>query len=144
MRIIKFRAWDKKLYKMIPHEELSPQNNKLVYGRRATLDSILLHDDYEIMQFTGIQDKNNKCIYEGDIVRILYTDWPSKSDDDPRTLEQYLIDISITGKIVFEENGWALSYYSKKYDDWGFSSLDYGKHGFIEIIGNIYENPELI
>lgn len=96
------------------------------------------------LQFTGLKDKNGKEIYESDIVRILYTDWSSKSDSDPRTIEQYLIDISHVGQVVFNDNSWEVKKHSIKYNDFVFSSINHGKYGFIEVIGNIYENPELL
>lgn len=95
-------------------------------------------------QFTGLKDKNNVEIYEGDKVRILYADWSSKSETDPRTLEQYLIDIASVGEVVFNDNSWEIKFYSKKYDDYSCSSISCGRFGYIEVIGNIYDNPNLL
>jgi len=133
-REIKFRAFDDgKMLSM-------PINTN--YGISRFFG--FLRQDAVVMQFTGLKDKNAKDIYEDDIVRILYTDWASKSDNDKRTLSQYLIDISHKGVVKFNQVSFEVELYSKKYNEFIFNSLNYGKHGFIEIIGNIYENPELL
>lgn len=148
MREIKFRAFVSKesrfnsIVGMIKGEHiktmLNPKFTK-IYGEHCWDETGLI-----LMQFTGLKDKNGKEIYESDIVRILYTDWSSKSDSDPRTLEQYLIDISHVGQVVFNDNSWEVKKHSIKYNDFVFSSINHGKYGFIEVIGNIYENPELL
>jgi len=104
----------------------------------------LLYEDAKIMQFTGLKDKNSKEIYEGDIVRILYTDWASKSQSDERTLEQYLIDIASIGVIEFNEDRFSVKTKSKKYNDFDYSSIFAGRHGYIEVIGNIYQDARLL
>lgn len=97
-----------------------------------------------VREFSNKIDKNGKELFDGDIVRILYTDWPSKSNNDPRTLKQYLIDIARVGEIVFNDNSWEIKTYSKKYDDYNFSSISPGKFGYIEKLGTKHENPELL
>ena len=90
-------------------------------------------------QFTGLHDKNGKEIYGVDIVRVLYTDWCSKSDIDKRTLEQYKKDISHIGIVEFKTFEYLI-----KFEKDVYGNIIPGTHGEIEIIGNIHENPELL
>ncbi len=69
-----------------------------------------------LMQFTGLKDKNGKEIYEGDIFLI------TKEPQEDNTVEFY-------------EGEYQLSPH-------GFSLSDWYEQG--EVIGNIYENPELL
>ncbi len=85
--------------------------------------SEILNEDYcVLMQFTGLKDKNGKEIYEGDILT-----WQWNGMD-----KKYLIieDIFTTWRK-------ALEFESKGIGRWELPSI-------CEIIGNIFENPELL
>lgn len=76
-----------------------------------------LRDTAPIMQYTGLKDKNGKEIYEGDFV-LPFSDLPKN-------------DKSI---IVYEVNQFRIK----------GKSLYWNWEADIEVIGNIYENPELL
>ena len=80
MREIKFRAWDGS--RMWDKTEIAVGNNDLFEILNDHNAVELFSEAFELMQYTGLKDKNGKEIYEGDIVRHLYTDWASKEEDD--------------------------------------------------------------
>lgn len=96
---------------------------------------------FHLMQYTGLKDKNGVEIYEGDIVKILYTDWPSQLDSHPElSHEQYLDMLAETKVVIWKVQGF---YVSTRVDGYA-ESMEPGTHGYIEVIGNIYENQELL
>jgi uncharacterized phage protein (TIGR01671 family) len=132
-REIKFRAWHKELHDM-GFWDVSKGGDNIFWYTITEYPEM-----YNLMQFTGLTDKNGKEIYEGDVVKILYSDWMSKLDSDTRTLDEYLNDIAAKGVIEYKDCEFGVKICSDLLDP-----IHCGKHGFIEIIGNIYENPELL
>jgi len=108
-------------------------------------------DPTTLAMATGQTDKNGTMIFGsvpvdgvmsrgGDVVRMLYTDWPSKSANDSRTIEQYMYDIGFTAKIQFISPSFYATLQSKfYYDEIDLCSLNVGEHGYILITGKQYE-----
>jgi len=133
-REIKFRAWDNtdKTMKFFDFYKIHcgvyhPNHWKDSTGLACELDNKLRYPD-ELMQYTGLKDKNGKEIYEGDIVKLAVEE---EQVYDPYEGIPFGKPIYTNEKVVYET--------------YGFFAGDYGLGEFeCEIIGNIYDNPELL
>lgn len=155
MREIKFRAWDNKNKHWLMGYEypnlggFSLVGEAILFGQwGSTFDKFLFEKDglkgtdLIIEQYTGLIDKNGKDIYEGDICRILYTDWASNTSPEI-SLDDYKNSISSVGRIEYFAPEFNIVM-KDRYGDFSPMSMHYGTHGEIEVIGNIHENPELL
>ena len=141
-RELKFRAWSKKRNKLYEVLVLLKDKMNGLWAKCRGLDIIEQKDividvqpkDCIIMQYTGLKDKNSKEIYEGDILDSISGAW------------------DIRGLVDFGMWGWQIDgYYKEDKTKWCFNfgeimqcyeQID--RFEDFEIIGNIYENPELL
>lgn len=116
MRDIKFRAWD-------------DDGKRMITGHISCgleLNTFFRHTGFVMMQYTGLKDKNGKEIYEGDIIQVYNN---LTTTEGHKRWKWYI------SKVVFEDGMFNL-----KPDSVGTRDITYD----VEIIGTIYENPELI
>lgn len=129
-REIKFRAWDGE--KMM--DTFSVQSNGDGINYRGNIMT-----SWVLMQYTGLKDKNGKEIYQGDIVQFIN-----------------LLEVEDRGYVKFRDGSFRLSKNlnpSKEWDgeirQWNDGSHDWysieNLESFeMELVGNIYESPELL
>lgn len=124
MREIKFRAWDGRNKRMIFDFEKEPSG-----GYLDDCGYLIKYNTWELMQFTGLRDKNGKECYEGDVTKREYE--PGKF---------------VTEQIIFKSDAGRFSFYHEYPDgSKGWTSLYSGHKVFPwEIIGNVHENPDLL
>ncbi len=125
MRTIKFRAWDKVAKEMLDMVTVACEREvhwPPLYVKGGIIDGID-HQDYVLMQYTGLRDSkrtkeypNGQEIYEGDIVRCYGGAYLNGAYEYDYITE--VRDIRDLGGII--------------------------RPGNVEILGNKYENPELL
>ena len=143
-REIKFRAWNiqnKLMYQNV-QDGLLAENEKgqLVLG--VSLGKLSKDVGSVLMQFSGLQDKNGKEIYEGDIVK-----W-GMHPNSQEFYHRYSV-VKINPDIQF-----SIIYYlapkTRKIENGNGKVFHFGSFAYkdtenhLEVIGNIYENPELL
>ena len=120
MREIKFRAWDKENEKMMKVSSLHLENKEISVKENGTFRLFRMQD---LMQYTGLKDKNGKEIYENDLI----------------SCNKY------KNIVVFFENGCFKVKYPKNDTTNVICTLDTFLEKYkCKISGNIYENKNLL
>ena len=133
-RPIKFRALIKPELKMVSVYSLEWTNlelavswldDKTTTGKREVMAPF----NYELTQFTGLTDKNGKEIYEGDIFNCIY------DFDGCKKHKQAVVYVEVSARFI-----------TKDYGECHQPNVMQNMSDMIrmEVIGNIYENPELL
>lgn len=117
MTIPKFRAWDRLTGKMFPVGIIDYSIQSIYIEEPNGMYSERDFDEVKLMQFTGLKDKNGKEIYEGDIV-LIYDEKISK--------------------VFYSQGSFCVGILNGGTPLHGFSSKQ------LEVVGNIWENKELL
>ena len=125
MREIKFRAWDKENEKMRKVSSISLENKEIAVKDFGTYHFFRIKD-IELMQYIGLKDKNDKEIYEGDIVLVELC----RTSTWYKTVVEFKEGAFIASLIDGEDYIYIFNR--------GFDSNDF------EILGNVYENKSLL
>ena len=126
--IPKYRVWDKELQTMLDVSLIDFKKGVLVgehweFGET----NFMSFDEIELMQSTGLKDKNGKEIFEGDILAF-------ETNDE-------VINVNV----FWDEEHALFMFESKKYNEQEpLAELVENNTYPFEIIGNIFEKPELL
>lgn len=136
MRDIKFRAYDKENKEMLDVENLYWNEVTGEFLIRTTMYSDYFNtDEMILMQYTGLKDKNGKEIYEGDILKIPEWLWQDNQELCVCIYNEEHQTSEIIGFGLYIKDGYSGEYKiivpSDEWDEF-------------EVIGNIYDNPELL
>lgn len=95
-----------------------------------------LADSYDLMQYTGLHDKNGREVYEGDILKV--------TSEEGESWESYVATVKWFGKEdypAFDLEGIPTSW---SYDANALATIFQEGVETCEVIGNTFENPELL
>lgn len=124
----KFRAYDggslSRMYQ--PDEVMVGNGNIWIIDEDSVSGEWIVNNDLHLMQSTGLKDKNGQEIFEGDIVRQVRT--------QPTTENEIII-----GVVTMLEGAWLIMNDCEQLASFLWSETDEN-----EIIGNTYENKELL
>lgn len=126
MREIKFRCWDKENKEMLEVQELDYADS---YDGQPMVRTTMYNDYFDtedmiLMQYVGLKDKNGTEIYEGDVVEL-------KAENGC---------CNMLGKIIYDNYDLAF----ELIDEEGNQEALWYAEQELEVIGNIYKNPELL
>lgn len=113
-----FRAYILKEKYMVDVEILHPEYILAYDGKTYSLNNVNNSKNYILMQSTGLTDKNGKKIFEGDIIQGEYEG------------KQFIFEV------IWKKTGFCLRT--------GITTMSFANIENIEVIGNIYENEQLI
>ena len=134
-----FNTTEKRMYEVVMLEWSAALPNRLsrmallsmdgLYTNRMVYGEETIHNNYELTRVLEIKDKNNRTVWEGDIVKALLLD--NYGDNPEEVIEEVTIHEGLLApfymRVRFEEEWWK----------------DHLQDGF-EVIGNVYEHPKLL
>ena len=138
---IKFKAWDSENKRMYSAEEVFNDKGEFWYEARPDgsvelcqiIDSYGMRKYFYMFQYTGLEDKNNKEVYEGDIVKIqVFDGWFDNGE------HKQFCNYEVKWSNI--DVGWRG--FTKQMNVEAYNGVPL--IGVIEVVGNIFENPKLL
>ncbi|MCM3190233.1 YopX family protein [Bacillus subtilis] len=151
MREIKFRAWinEESSWHRDSGVDTPCMEYDFAFEEYMTVNQELYKmqaENHILMQYTGFKDKNDREIYEGDILRVWEEDEHVPNHDSGGGIIDFDIIEGFSQLGVVDFKGAWFTYETKKHQKGRevsiFAPLDFTNN--FEVIGNIYENPELL
>lgn len=135
-KLNKLKAWNKATKKMYEVIKIDFYNEKVGYLfadpiTQGEAIGYFKFSDIDLMEYTGLKDKNGKEIYEGDICR-----WRDLETFNDEILEDIFV-------VVWNDE--KLAWYTQNEDgNFGYDLYEYTDDRDLGVIGNIYENIDLL
>lgn len=143
MREIKFRAWNGGMMRYLHDGDINLTQRGVIAPNE--MNEWWKAREWPLMQYTGLKDKNGKEIYEGDFV--IYLNLNIFTSDHVLNRE-LCMEYARTGFVKYMQDTCQFMLAQRdQSDSYNFSNdlkLIYGDDEEMQVIGNIYENPELI
>lgn len=160
MREIKFKGYSKSFKQMFTNEmlemaaaemvDMCNEKLKILVPESTEIQMGLFIPTYDkdliLMQYTGLKDKNGKEIYEGDILSYKHIKYTDCSKEEIEDIEKEVL----IGLITYRPLASIIKPYSENVMCLGYDNINKEclvidlESEELEVVGNIYENPELL
>ena len=133
---IEFRAWNKEQKKMYDWNTLTSKKGIGIFTWIEAQNENLFKNNC-LMQYIVLKDKNGKKIFEGDIIKT--KEYYTRPYSENRKSKRFLIIV----KYITTDRGLA-EFSIENFDCGNYRYSDWNDFYDCEVVGNIYENPELL